>query len=975
VVQILRLLLPAAALFLFASYQTLAPARAGGALSPPPPAAVSPENWVDSVMRTMTLEEKAGQVIGVLGKGHYLSEESDEFLRLVQLVTGNHVGCLVLPQSDVYSTAMLINRLQREARIPLLLAADLERGPAMRVRRATYFPDAMAIGATRNPDYSYRIARAIAVEARALGVRQIYAPVADVNTNPVNPVINTRSFGDDVGLVNSMVSAFVRGVQEEGCIATAKHFPGHGDTGTDSHLDLPGVYLSRSRLDSVELAPFRTAIASGVRSVMVGHLAVPALESTPRLPASLSKNITTTLLKENMGFNGLVVTDAMEMQGVVRGYSVAQSTVMAFEAGADIVLLPPDDDISLRAIIAAVRSGEIPERRLDLSVRKILEAKQWAGLDRERFASIAGISRSVATRSHVSLARNAARDAITVLKNSQDLIPLEPGEGKEYFTVVLTDGEDARTEVNRPTSPLPNEAAGAYFLQLVGRRAGRMESVHLHAASNALAVEEALKRAKAADVVLLPIYMKVRTSSGRIALPDRLKSFLAELEKLGRPTVAIIFGNPYIAGNLTGFHSIVCAYSDAEVLVESSVEVLFGTIAVRGKLPARIPGAFAYGAGMDLIKTRLRPDDPSAAGFDPVRLRAIDGIIEQAIGDSAFPAAQVAIVRDGLLVWNRSYGTYAYDLKAREISNATLFDLASVSKVIGTTSSVMLLADRGKIGLDDPVSKYIPQFADPPKSQITIRHLLLHRGGLPPFRKLWEFCRSANEALDSVFATPLIAPPGDTTIYSDLGFITLGKVVEKVSGMSLDAFSDKEFFGPLGMRNTLYRPPSRVWTRIAPTEFDSTWRGRLVRGTVHDENAAFLGGVSGHAGLFSTASDLAVFMQMIMSGGTYGGRRYLSDSIIHLFTGVRGPGQDRYLGWDARAAKGSSSGSLFSTASFGHTGFTGTSIWVDPERKVAVIFLTNRVNPTRANGKIAGVRPRLHDAIISALGQGGEVSP
>jgi beta-N-acetylhexosaminidase len=941
--------------------------------SPGPPVAATARDWVDSMMNTMTLEEKAGQLIGVLGKAHYLSDGSDELLRLVQLVRDQHIGCVVVPQGDVYEAAMVMNRLQREARIPLLVAADLERGLAMRIRRGTYFPDAMAIGATRNTAYAYQAGREIASEARALGIRQNYAPVADVNTNPANPVINTRSYGDDVALVRGMVTAFIRGTQDEGCIATVKHFPGHGETGTDSHLELPTIPLTRSRLDSVELAPFRDAIAAGVRSVMVSHLAVPMLDPTPHLPASLSGRIITDLLKRELGFGGLVVTDAMEMQGVVRGYSVAQSTVMALKAGVDIVLLPSDDDVALAAVLAAVRSGDLPLQRMNESVRRVLEAKQWVGLDRDRFAALSEISSHVAGRSQTMLARRVARDAITLLKSSRNLVPLDPGDRRNVVTIILTDAEDSRTEIHRSSSPLTNESAGAYFLQLVGRRVGRVESVRLHAASNSLDFEGALRRTKGADVVLLPIYVKVKTSSGRIALPEKLKAFVADLAKTGRPTIAVIFGNPYIAGDLTGLQGILCAYSDAEVLVESSVEALFGEIGIGGKLPVRIPGAFAFGAGLAMEAGRLRPETPSAAGFDPARLRGVESIIEEAIRDSAFPAAQLAIIRNGLLVWNRSYGTYTYEFKSREITNTTLFDLASVSKVIGTTSCLMLLVDRGLVHLDDPVSVYLPQFALPPKSAITVRHLLTHRGGFPPFRKFWEFCGSAGEALDSVFATPLIAAPGDTTIYSDLGFITLGKIVEKVSGVPLDAFAREQFFEPLGMENTMYAPPSALWGRTAPTEFDSTWRGRLVRGSVHDENAAFLGGISGHAGLFSTASDLSVFMQMLLNGGTYNSRRYLSDSIVSLFTRRRIDGQDRFLGWDAKAPKGSSAGTLFSASSFGHTGFTGTSIWADPERNLAVVFLTNRVYPTRANGKIAKFRPRLHDLIISALETEGEL--
>jgi len=340
--------------------------------------------------------------------------------------------------------------------------------------------------------------------------------------------------------------------------------------------------------------------------------------------------------------------------------------------------------------------------------------------------------------------------------------------------------------------------------------------------------------------------------------------------------------------------------------------------------------------------------------------------VRTGIADSAFPAAQVAVVHRGALIYNKAFGTYTYDPVSRDIDLTTLFDLASLSKVVGTTTAVMRLHDQGVIGLDDPVSMYLPPFAEGEKAVITIRHLLMHRAGFPPFRQFWKFCPTPEAMIDSAFATTLVSRPGDSTIYSDIGFITLGKVVERASGMALDTFLQKEFFEPLGLRSTMYRPPPSLIDRIAPTEVDSSWRKRLVRGEVHDENADFLGGVAGHAGLFATSKDLAVLMTMIMNKGTYGGRRYLNDATVELFTRNPDPGC-RLLGWDVKSPAGSSAGTLFGPSSFGHTGFTGTSIWVDPDRELCVIILTNRVHPTRANTKIFGVRPAVHDAVVRAI--------
>jgi beta-glucosidase-like glycosyl hydrolase/CubicO group peptidase (beta-lactamase class C family) len=918
-------------------------------------------------MAAMTLEEKVGQMVMVGVFGQYFSNESDEYARLVRLVKEKHVGGFILWQGDVYESAVRLNTLQSLSRFPLLVSADFERGVSMRIRRGTPFPDAMAIGATRNTRYAYEVGLAIAREARALGVHQNYAPVADVNTNPLNPVINTRSFGSDPALVHDMVSAFIRGQTDGGVLSTAKHFPGHGDTGTDSHLELPNISYTRERLDSVELAPFRTAIKAGAQSIMIAHLAVPALDPSRSLPSSLSPAVITGVLQKELGFEGLVVTDAMDMRGVTMGYSPGKSSVLAVKAGVDIVLMPPDEEAAFSALLLAARSGEISEERLDRSVRKILAVKHKLGLDTLRTVDINAIPSRIGTRDHWKLSREVARHSITLLKNNRSLLPLQTPSRKRIVSVVLCDTQEGRVDVNRPSNHWTVEVPGAYFNQLLQRRSGTLDTYRLSPASTLFDIDAALARVKRADILVLPIYVKVRTSSGKIDLPPALQPFLKKVNESRVPTVAVLFGNPYLAGPLSWADAVVCAYGDNEPLVEASVEALFAESGICGKLPVNIADQFALGTGANCPKDRLRRDDPSVAGFDPVRLLALDSIIEGAIRDSAFPAAQLAVVRDGILVYNKSFGNFTYDPSSRPIDNSTIFDLASVSKVIGTTSAVMKLYDDGLLGLDDPVGLYLPQFGEGPKSAITIRHLITHRSGFPPFRRFFLMCSTAEEALDSLYATPLVATPGDTTIYSDIGMVTMGKVVEKITGMSLSDFVQREFYIPLGMENTMYNPPAELRERVAPTEIDTLWRKALVWGQVHDENAALLGGVAGHAGLFSSASDLAIYMQMLLNKGAYGGVRILKETTVLEFTRKYVTGQERYLGWDMKSPIGSSAGTMFSPSSFGHTGFTGTSIWTDPDRKLSVILLTNRVHPTRANSKISRVRPVVHDAVIRAL--------
>ncbi len=924
------------------------------------------EDWVDSVLSTMTLEEKVGQLFMVAATGHYTAADGEEFVQMRSLVRDRRIGGIMLSQSDVYEAAVMLNALQAEARIPLLVSGDFERGMALRVRRSTVFPDAMAIAATRDPDLAFRAGQATAREARAIGVHQNFAPVADINTNPLNPVINTRSFSDNGWLVGVMVSAYLRGTNDGGVISTVKHFPGHGDTKTDSHLDLPVLPFDRARLDTMELAPFRGAIEAGVKSVMVAHLAVPAIGGGSRIPTSLLPEAIDTLLRRDLGFKGLVVTDAMEMRGVMRGYSTALSSVMAVKAGADVVLMPADEETAYAAVMRAARSGEIPAQRVDESVRRILAAKYWVGLDGQRTVPLDSIPLRVATREHRALARDIARRAITLMRNEDQVLPLVEGVDGRVAVFVLTDSEDNRTDINRPGPRYTTEAPGTYFVQQLQRRIGAVQTRRLTSSSSRGDLEAAMAQAKASRLVIMPVTLRMRATSDRVTLPENLEGFLADLSKVKSPVVAVLFGNPYALPSFDAFPAVLCAYGDAEPLMEAAVEALMGEIDIGGKLPVRVSDRFAMGAGIPLRQSVLRLADRSTTERDAEAFRAVDEIVRTAIADSAFPAAQVAVVHRSALVYNKAFGTYTYEPASRDIDLTTMFDLASLSKVIGTTTAVMKLHDEGRIGLDDPVSRYLPAFAEGEKAAITVRHLLTHRAGFPPFRQFWTFCATPAAMIDSAFATPLVSPPGDSTIYSDIGFITLGKVVEAVSGTTLDAFLQKEFFGPLGLRSTMYNPSSSLVDRIAPTEVDTSWRKRLVCGEVHDENADFLGGVSGHAGLFSTSKDLAVLMTVIMQQGTYGGRRYLGEATIELFTRNPAPGT-RLLGWDVKSPSGSSAGSLFGPSSFGHTGFTGTSIWVDPDRELCVILLTNRVHPTRANTKISGVRPAVHDAVVRAI--------
>jgi beta-glucosidase-like glycosyl hydrolase/CubicO group peptidase (beta-lactamase class C family) len=924
---------------------------------------------VDSTLASLSLEEKAAQVVMAKSFGHFINAESGEYRRLVRLVRDRKIGGIAVFQGDVVEQAALLNSLQRLARVPLLVGADYERGTAMRVRRGTAFPDAMALGATRDPVLAERIGYAIGGEARAIGVHQNFAPVADVNNNPANPVINTRSFGEDADLVTAMVEAFIRGTNAAGVISTVKHFPGHGDTGVDSHLDLPVLPFGRDRLDSLELVPFRQAVRAGAMSVMIAHLEVPSLDPTPGLPATLSRRVVEDLLRRDLGFEGLVITDAMDMRGLAAGYASGEAAVRAFKAGADILLMPADEEAAIDALIRAARRGEITEERLNASVSRILMVKQWLHLDEEPQVSLSRIAEVVGAPAHLELARTAARAAVTLVRNDGGLLPLRHRGRARIFVAVVTDSDEYRTDIHRASSQLTNEPAGAYFLQQLRKRRNGVQTVRITPSTTPAELDSFLQSAAGADIVLVPLYTRVRSYAGRIGLPRSMEAAVARLNAAGRPMVVAAFGNPYALGAFPSAAAMLAAYSDAEVMVEAAVEALFGEIDVRGRLPVSIPGVAAAGTGVIQVKSELREDLPAAAGFSPDLPGRVDSLMRQAIADSAFPGAEVVVVRDGILVLNGAYGAETYARDARPVDTGTIFDIASLTKVVATTPAVMKLVDRGALTLDDTLGRFLPQAAAL-NPRATIRHLLTHTAGYPPFRRLWGGPDPPAAVMDSVLATAPVAAPGDSTIYSDIGMILLGRIVELAAGMPLDSFVTREFLEPLKMLNTTFRPSRALWSRIAPTELDTLWRKRLLRGTVHDENAEALGGVAGHAGLFSTAADLAVFLQMLMDGGTYGGERFLADTTVLRFTRRHSPASTRALGWDTRSVTGSTAGSLFSPSSFGHTGFTGTSVWCDPERDLIVVFLTNRVHPTRWNTRIARYRPALHDLIMQSLFEG-----
>jgi beta-N-acetylhexosaminidase len=931
----------------------------------PKPTGISPEGerWVSQTLKSMPLDEKIGQLFCVWAYGTFLSTESQDYKDLLRDVEEKHIGSFAIQtqgspvgivRSQVYPTAVLVNTLQRHAKVPLLVAADFERGTSMRVEGGVSFPHAMAIAATRRPEDAYTTGKVTALEGRAVGVPWIFAPDADVNSNPENPIINTRSFGEDPARVSEFVAAFVRGVEENGGLSTAKHFPGHGDTSTDSHLDLPTVSSDRAHLDRVELAPFRAAIAAGASSIMTGHLAVPALEPDPNVPATMSPKITTDLLRTQMGFDGLVVTDALDMGGVTVRYPPGEVAVRSILAGSDVLLVPPVLDAALQSVHEAVTSGRIPMARLDQAVTRVLRAKAKLGLYKSKLVDIESLPDHYDRPEFAAAALDIADRGITLLRDDQHILPLDSTKPSRVLLVAVSGDVD----------PYPaGNLEGEIRSRVDSLTTVRMDTRFMRADTAKLPAPDTY------DVAIAAIFVRVADRKGSIGLPDDQAAFVDRVLATGKPVIVACFGSPYLAQRFPAAKTWIAAFSTVDVAQWAMGRALFGETAVSGRLPVNIPGVATLGAGLDLPAQPMKLR--AADGKSVAKLQPAYDVLTRAVADHAFPGAVLAVGYNGELTV-RAFGTQTYDANSPTISADTIYDAASLTKPVVTSTLFAMQTEAGRMGLDLPVARFIPEWNDGPnpdwRKAVTVRNLLTHTSGLPAHKDYFLTLHSKREFIAAICKEPLEYEPGSKTIYSDLGFILLGEILERATGKTVDQLAQQQIFAPLQMTSTMFDPPKNILARIAPTENDATFRKRLMQGEVHDENAYAMGGVAGHAGMFTTASDLAAFCQMMLNGGIYGHHRMLTRATISMFTAPQTiAGNARTLGWMSPTPN-SSSGKYFSPRSFGHLGYTGTSIWIDPDRKLFVILLTNRVNPTRENDKIAAVRPAMHDAVVEALG-------
>ncbi len=956
--------------------------RPGGPADPRLPIWALASPWADSVLASLSVEEKIGQLFMVAAYSNRGPEHEAELRRLV---TEQKVGGLIWFQGGPVRQVNWTNRLQLLARVPLLVGQDAEWGPSMRLDSTVLYPRQLGMGAIADDRVLYRFGAEVARQLKLTGVQINFAPVVDVNNNPRNPVIGDRSFGEDRLNVALKGLAYMEGMQDQGVLACGKHFPGHGDTDVDSHHGLPVIGHGWRRLDSLELYPFKVLMSQGLASVMTAHLHIPALDSTANRAASVSPAITGAVLRDSLGFNGLAVTDALNMQGVAAHYAPGELEVAAFAAGNDILLFPEDVPAAARALKAAFESGRLDAGELDRRVRRILQAKDWAGLD--DWAPLP--TDSLAERLDLPRARRIrdelCRRRLTLARNANDLLPFRSGDS---MGIALLD-------LGRGTPSVFQQTLRGY---------GEFEARQLPANAGAAAYEEALDQLGSADVVVLGLHGMSRWAHKAYGLSDAQVDFAARLARRTR-VVLVLFGTPYALERFPDARHVLVAYDEFAEGQRAAARALFGQQPLRGRLPVSAGAAWPLGSGMDLAAARLRPAEPGGARFPEASAARIDSIVERALALGATPGCRVLVALDGQLVYDKAFGHHT-DAGREPVRPGDVYDLASVTKVAATTLAVMRLYEQGRLDLDATVGDYLPELAGSNAGGCRLRDVLAHRARLQPWvpfyqytlledgrrdpsvygnapdalhpievaEGLWMSAAWQDSILRRIAEAPLRTRAGYK--YSDLGFYLLRRVVERLSGEPFDAYLERAYYRRMGLRTMGFRPLERFpAARVVPTERDAYWRHQLLRGYVHDMGAAMMGGVEGHAGLFSDARDLAALFQMLLNGGVYGGHRFLEPETIALFTAKQDGDSRRGLGFDKpetdRRVPGPTS-TMCSPATFGHSGFTGTCVWADPRHGLVYVFLSNRVYPTMDNRTLIAenVRTEIQDEIYRALRRG-----
>ncbi|MBL0238367.1 MAG: serine hydrolase [Saprospiraceae bacterium] len=923
----------------------------------------TPESlWIKNTLDSMTLDEKIGQLFIVRAYGN---NDTNAITALRETISKYNVGGLFFFQGSADIQAKLTNEYQQLSKYPLLISMDAEWGLGMRLKSDGFsFPKQLTLGAIQNNHLIYDTGLNMASHLKRMGVHLNFAPVLDINNNPSNPVINERSFGENKLNVTSKSYLFMQGLQDGGVMACAKHFPGHGNTDVDSHLDLPIINSSRKELDSIELYPFQVITKLNIASVMVAHLSIPSLDSCVNMPCSLSPYIINSILRKEYHYDGLVITDALEMKGVTKNFTAGELELNAFKAGNDVLLLSEKLPEAIKRIKTAILSGEISELELDEKVKRILTAKAHCGLMNFIPIKLEEIVKDINKPKSYALKDKLYRNAITLIKDDFNAVPIRE---IPQNIVTISVGVTSRTNFQKRIS---SYCKTTEFV--LNKEQGLSEEMRTQ-------IEKA-------DLVIFSLHKLNYKKSDRYGLSSISKQILEEFGQNKR-VIITVFGSPYVVSDFESLAAIMLAYEDTELVQDIAAQLLFGTDPIRGYLPITISKTLQQGKSIKRPSLmRLGYAIPESTQLNSDTLASIRNIVNQIILSKAAPGCQVLVAKDNKIVFNEAFGTLDYQALDSVHLN-TLYDIASLTKIMATVPALMTLEDDGKLDYQKPFANYLPSFKNTNKEKLTIKDFLLHQGQLVswiPFYKstlvapdtlnildyeYYKFSKSdtfgihvaeqlflRSDIIDTIKSKILMSKLHDQKkyLYSDLGFYFIPELIQSLTGISFVDYLNTSIYNPLHIERLTYQPLQHGYqlNDIAPTEEDSYFRHQRIQGYVHDMGAAMMNGISGHAGLFSNSQSLAVIMQCYLNLGYYGGREYFSSNQVRKFTGRDAEFSRRGLGFDLKELNTADIpyvSSLSSDATYGHQGFTGTCIWADPVNNILFIFLSNRTYP---DGKI-----------------------
>ncbi|MHB8402170.1 MAG: glycoside hydrolase family 3 N-terminal domain-containing protein, partial [Bacteroidia bacterium] len=942
--------------------------------------------WVDSVYASLNADDRLAQLFMVAA---WSNKDMKHVRQIDSLVSKYNIGGLIFMQGGPVRQTKLANYYQTKAKTPLLMAIDGEFGLAMRLDSTTQYPREMTLAAMQNDSMIYYMGRQIARECKAVGIHVNFAPVADVNNNPNNPVISMRSFGEDKTMVAKKSYLYMKGLQDEHVLACAKHFPGHGDTDKDSHKTLPTIPYSLERLDTLELFPFKYLFERGLGSIMVAHLFVPQLDTTKNLPSTLSKNIVQKLLKERLQFKGLVFTDALNMKGAADYNKPGMLDAKALIAGNDVLLFSEDVPKAIDEIKKAIANNDITQEEIDARCKKILKVKYWCGLSNNKFSPTRLLTDEINTNASLLLNTKLYESAITLLSNKNNIVPLLYPD-----TLKIAEISVGSTDRNMFSQNLVQ-----YFkTDFYGVSHNEKKSVY----------DTLLKKLTAYNTVIIQVNKTNQKPDDNFGASAQSIAFIDTLVKL-KPSIVVFFSNPYLFNkyrNLPNANAVIEGYEYNNFAQKAASDVVAGALGVSGKLPVTTY-PFKRGTGI-VIPTAIRMQQvaPIVLGIQKKKLAKIDSLAQKGINDKCYPGCQIVAAKNGKIFYCKSFGKFTYE-GTDTVNNQSLYDIASVTKIASSALALMDLAGRKKIDINQKLEYYLPELKGTNKEHIIIKEMITHQAGLPAWIPFYQstlnkdnsfkdgyynklptsiFTKQVADSLfirvdytDSIYkkiANCALGKKG-TYLYSDLGYYYIKKIIEQITKTPLNEYVRNNFYTKMGLRSLCYNPLTYYEKKnIVPTENDTKFRKQVIQGYVHDPGAALLGGVGGHAGLFANATDLAALMQMYLDKGKYAGKQWLDSNTVKEFTQtcLYCPKNRRGLCFDKpenNPAKDSPVTKGCSPQSFGHSGFTGTLVWADPANGLVYVFLSNRVYPNADDNKLvkSGIRTQIHKLFYDAINE------